>query len=185
MVIPKYAKLEIERRWLVAPDAVVDVAAMPSRLLEDWYVDGARLRLRRESIGDQPPSVWKLCKKYGEPVAFSQPMVNIYLDEAEYAVLRRLSGRALRKRRHAVSPDGPLKLDVFEGELAGHRSCEFEAQSWDTVAAFGPPAWAGPEITAHPGFFGGALASATAATLNSLIREVLAGVTLHDPNPSC
>ena len=175
MVIPNYAKLEIERRWLVAPDAVVQLSAAPSRLIEDWYVDDARLRLRRESIGDRPPTVWKLCKKYGEPEALSQPMVNIYLDEAEYALLRGLPGRALRKRRHAVSPDGPLKLDVFEGELAGHRSCEFEAESLDVVAAFEPPTWAGPEITDHPGFFGGALASANATTLRSLIRETLVG----------
>ncbi len=46
MDIPKYAKLENERRFLVDPARAPSVEGQPYRLIEDRYIDGARLRLR-------------------------------------------------------------------------------------------------------------------------------------------
>ena len=173
MELPKYSKLEIERRWLIDPRTVLDLSGMASRLIEDWYIDGARLRLRRESIDAAPPSIWKLCKKYDRPQAYQQPIVNIYLDPEEFETLRKLPSRAITKRRYGISLKSPLKVDVFEGELYGHRSCEFELESFETVANFEPPLWVGPEITDDPRFSGGALAQTSFEQLNRVIQSVI------------
>ena len=48
--IPKYARLEIERRWLVDRNRVPDLDACPQDLITDKYLDGGRLRLRRIGV---------------------------------------------------------------------------------------------------------------------------------------
>ena len=173
MILPKYARLEIERRWLIAPGTPLDLSAWPERLIEDWYLDGGHLRLRRESLGGAPPSIWKLCKKYGRPEGFSQPMVNIYLSAEEWSQLRALPGRLLVKRRYTVATTDLAVVDVFEGTLLGLRSFEFEAESLETVTAYKPPPWVGPEITANPRFAGGALASTTTEAIQAIVQEAL------------
>ena len=46
MTVPKYSRIEFERRFLVDPDAGWQRTAKPySKLLEDRYLDCGRLRL--------------------------------------------------------------------------------------------------------------------------------------------
>ncbi len=51
MKLPKYAVLENERRFLVAPGVAADLAISARRLIRDRYIDGGRLRLR--SVTDE------------------------------------------------------------------------------------------------------------------------------------
>jgi len=101
----KYAVVERERRWLVRriPEGVSSV-----RDIVDRYVTGTRLRLRevREADGT-------VVRKLGHKVRLSDgpaevACTNLYLDDAEWAVLAALPSRVLRKRRHMVRRDGLL-----------------------------------------------------------------------------
>ncbi|KQQ43924.1 hypothetical protein [Nocardioides sp. Leaf307] len=101
----KYAVVERERRWLVRriPEEVSS-----TKDIVDRYVTGTRLRLRevREADGT-------VVRKLGHKVRLSDgpaevACTNLYLDDAEWAVLAALPSRVLRKRRHMVRRDGLL-----------------------------------------------------------------------------
>jgi CYTH domain-containing protein len=106
----KYAVIERERRFLLArmPEGVV-----LTREVVDRYVVGTRLRLREVREGDGAP-VRKLSHKVrlGEGPA-EVACTNLYLDEAEWALLAALPAEVLRKTRHVVERDG-LRLVVDE-----------------------------------------------------------------------
>jgi len=160
---PKYARIEFERRWLV------DKAARPSldgewtTLIEDRYIDGTRLRLRRMSRPDLGEVKWKLTKKYECEDASARPIVTSYLTEAEYAVLCGLPARELVKRRFHVPLDGRYwSVDLFAGALEGLELIECEADDAAALAALAPPSWAGREVTHDPRYQGGSLAAVRA-----------------------
>ena len=174
MTVPKYARLEHERRFWVA--SAPDLSAAPVRLIDDLYLDDSRLRLRAITHPDAAAREFKLCKKYGSDDPASGPIVNIYLSGAEHAMLSNLPGRALRKRRYTVSHDGRgFSVDVFEGLLAGLVLCEAEAGSAEAIAALTFPPWAAREVTADPFFTGAELARSTAAQLKARLDAMRSG----------
>ena len=60
---PSYTKPEIERRWLVQSSEVWNAQVIREREIEDRYIEGTRLRLRKVvEVGLEP--VYKLGKKY-------------------------------------------------------------------------------------------------------------------------
>ena len=157
MDIPKYAKLEHERRFLVLDPP--DLEGAPVRLIEDVYLDCGRLRLRRIRHFDGSPTEFKLCKKYGSDDPMSGPITNLYLTGEEYAALTVLPGRPLRKMRHRVSWDGQsYGVDVFAGELSGLALAEAERENVEAARAVAMPPWAALEVTDDPFFTGGHLA---------------------------
>jgi hypothetical protein len=110
-MIPKYSQLEIERRWLVDLSRIdLDCLGEPE-IIEDRYLVGTRLRLRKMSgpKGD----VFKFVKKYGRS-GWAEPITNLYLDQGEYDVIASLPARCVRKSRFRL--DGG-SLDLF-GEFA-------------------------------------------------------------------
>jgi CYTH domain-containing protein len=99
----KYAVVERERRFLVAS---LPAGAEGAREVVDHYLVGTRLRLRevREADGT-------VVRKLGHKVRLDRgpaevACTNLYLDEAEWALLSALPARRLRKRRHLVRRDG-------------------------------------------------------------------------------
>ncbi len=154
----KYARLEIERRWIVI-GGIADLIASATVLdLEDRYISGTQLRLRAVSSADAPPR-WKLCKKYprrdGDPFEF---ITNVYLTEAEFRLLSALPGVVARKRRYRLAVGS---LDVYSFPQT---SAVFEVE-FDTVAqaaSFVPPSFVGQEITGRASSSGAALAGAAA-----------------------
>jgi CYTH domain-containing protein len=160
---PKYARLENERRFLVDPDALPDLAGLAFRRIEDRYVDGTRLRLRAVTDSVTGVREFKFCKKYGGGGPVSAPIVNIYLSGPEHAAL---AAHPVAKRRYRLTHDGrAFGVDVFEGALAGLVLCEAEAGSRAAVLAIGFPPWAVREVTEDPFFTGGHLCGITAAEL--------------------
>jgi CYTH domain-containing protein len=99
----KYAVVERERRFLVAslPDCVTG-----TRQIVDRYVTGTRLRLRevREGDGSVTRKLSHKVRLTGGPEEVA--CTNLYLDEAEWALLVALPARTVRKKRHLVSADG-------------------------------------------------------------------------------
>ncbi len=108
---PKYSLLEIERRWLVDLSGIDLEGLGEPEIIEDRYLIGTRLRLRRMSgpNGD----VFKFVKKYGRS-GWVEPITNLYLDRAEFDLLASLPALCVLKRRFRL--DGGA-LDVF-GEFA-------------------------------------------------------------------
>ena len=166
MTLPKYAKLENERRFLVDAARLPDLAGLPFRRIEDRYVIGTRLRLRSMTDSATGARELKFCKKYPGDDPVSGPITNLYLSEAEHAVLAALPARVISKRRYRLDHDGRgFGVDVFEGELVGLRLCEAEAESREAILALAFPPWAAREVTADPFFTGGNLSTITAAEL--------------------
>jgi hypothetical protein len=166
MDIPKYAKLENERRfWVPEPP---DLAGARVRLIEDLYLDGSRLRLRAITPRDGGAPEFKFCKKYGSDDPVSEPIVNIYLSAEEHRMMSALPGRRLSKHRHAVAHDGrTFSVDVFGGPLAGLVLCETEAESPAAIRATAFPPWARRELTGDPFFSGVNLARLSAGDLKA------------------
>lgn len=135
--IPKYARLEIERRWLVLLDAVAGLVPERTRVIDDRYITGTDLRLRAvREVGVEP--VFKLGKKY-QRSAEGQPTVSLYLSEDEFAVVSRLPARTATKRRLVI--DGGA-LDIYETPSHGFAIFEVEFDSANAAASYRPPALA-------------------------------------------
>lgn len=151
---PKYSLVEIERRWLVHPPHAAALAGLPCRVIEDTYLEGTRLRLRRIREPDGT-AICKLGKKYGRRDAASEPVTNIYLSPEEYRVFSVLPGVRIDKRRYAIAGGAidvypsPRSLAVFEIEFA----------SAQEAANYVPPDFAGEEITGVDEYSGAALAA--------------------------
>ncbi len=171
MDIPKYAKLENERRFLVLHPP--DLLRAPVRVIEDLYVHGSRMRLRAITRPDGGLAEFKFCKKYGSDDPVSGPIVNMYLSAEEHALLAVLPGRRLRKRRYTVAHGGRnFSVDVFEGPLQGLVQCETEAESPEAVRAVVFPPWAAREVTDDAFFTGANLAGVTAVELKARLTDV-------------
>lgn len=101
----KYAVIERERRFLVhaVPDGVRQVVE-----IDDYYIDGTRLRLREMRSHDG-----KAVRKLGHKVRLGESPAEIactsmYLSDSEWSLLRSLPAREVHKARHIIKRDGTL-----------------------------------------------------------------------------
>jgi CYTH domain-containing protein len=164
--IPKYSRIETERRWLVSPGQSWLPAAAPCRKIEDRYLECGRLRLRRITSTGSGEVVLKLTKKYPTPTLGDGPIVTVYLTPGEFDALVALPARELRKTRHYVDhADHVFGVDVFEGPLEGLVTCELELEDRRRLASVPGPRWTLREITDEPFFTGANLATVTADEL--------------------
>jgi len=160
---PKYARRELERRWLVDAAARPPVDGVPATRIEDRYLDGTRMRLRRMSRAELGETSWKLTKKYECDDPSARPIVTAYLTEAEHALLAALPATTLRKTRfHVLLDELWWSLDRFEGALAGLEVAEIEAPDQAALAALVPPPWVAKEVTHDARYQCGALAHSQA-----------------------
>ncbi|TAK11365.1 MAG: hypothetical protein EPO32_12405 [Anaerolineae bacterium] len=171
-----YARIEEERRFLLAALPKDVPADSPITRIHDRYINGTRLRLRRFESPSGEPVAFKLGQKFslGEDGVRTQ-MTTFYLDEAEYDTLAALPALTLTKRRHAYEYDGLVfSLDAFEGPLAGLVLAELEARPGVDLPAVAVPAFAVREVTADPQFTGGRLVRLTAAEATPWLAAALA-----------
>ena len=150
----KYARAERERRFRLAAEPP---PGGQQRLIEDRYVDGTTLRLRRVTVdGEQ---VHKLTQKVrlGDNDPAEVATTNTYLTPQEYDRLLALPAAVLVKTRRLL-PVGPVTfvVDEFHGRLAGLWLAEIEVV--DLQAPLALPAWLGREVTHEEAFSGGSLA---------------------------
>lgn len=157
MTHPKYSLMEIERRWLVSADFLIELESLPHRVVEDLYIEGTQLRLRKMS-GSSGEVVYKFCKKYGRVASLANPMTNIYLSEVEYRTLAMLKGKSICKRRYAVAGGS---IDVYPG-LPAVAIFEVEFASEGDAAGYLPPQFVHDEVTHDAQYSGVALASRVA-----------------------
>ena len=150
--MPKYARAEIERRWLVDLSAAGSLDGLPYRAIDDLYVADTRLRLRR--MEDAAGTVaFKFCKKYGGDGP-SEAIANLYLTAAEYRTLSGLPGQRVHKRRYAIAGGA---LDIYGG-VPSLAIFEIEFATAAEALRYRPPAFARAEVTRDPAYSGAALA---------------------------
>jgi CYTH domain-containing protein len=151
--ISKYARIEIERRWLVDLTSVGSLERAPSKTIEDRYILGTQLRLRKFT-GPGARIEYKFGKKYGKQSLWSEPIANLYLEEQEYQLLANLPARSARKRRFSIAGGS---LDVYENPNAGMAIFEVEFESEMAASSYSPPAFVIREVTGDPQFSGATL----------------------------
>jgi CYTH domain-containing protein len=164
----KYARVEIERRFLLAgvPQGA-DVLAVHE--IHDRYLDGTRMRLRRMArVGGT--TQLKLTQKLPERDGGARQgaLTTIYLSEDEHAALARLPGAELRKSRLSIAPYG---VDVFHGELEGLHLAEAEFTTMPDAAALVPAPFCHAEVTGDRRFTGGELVRATGEQVRAWARD--------------
>lgn len=165
----KYARPEREQRWLVL--ALPDMSQLiEARFIEDRYLLGTRLRLRRVTplAGGAPE--FKLGQKVRPDPNDSRLVMHttMYLTADEHERLNQLPGADLRKVRYVLVHDGwRFGLDVFQGRHTGLALVEIELHGQDDVA---PPAFVGMEVTGDERFTGGWLAFASADALAAILQ---------------
>ncbi len=154
-----YAKPERERRFLLTG---LPPSAGSPRLIEDHYLSGTTLRLRRVTNGID--IVHKFTQKVRpDPTDPSVVAItNMYLTAAEHAVLQALPGAQLTKSRRAWQI-GPFTfaVDEFHGRLQGLLLAEIELEDLSTELPLADPLF-GTEVTHDDRFSGGSLATAVA-----------------------
>ena len=140
----KYARPEIERRWLVDLARVPGWEQLPKRHIEDLYLRGTFLRLRKVTTPGAGVQ-YKLGRKERVDGSAHPWTTTIYLQAAEHEALAGLDGHRVHKTRYALEGGA---LDVTEPP-SGHAVFEREFETEAQAAAYDPPAFAGEEVTAH------------------------------------
>ena len=156
---PKYSAIEIERRWLADLAAVGDLSSAAFREIEDLYISGSRLRVRKVSDPNGGVS-FKFGKKYGKRSSASEAVTNVYLSEAEYRLLAALPGLVALKRRYNVAGGA---LDVYHQPRSGLAIFEVEFDDETAAESYRPPHFVTREITSDSEFSGFAVAETHAA----------------------
>jgi CYTH domain-containing protein len=165
----KYARVERERRFLLAATPP-EVTAAKARRITDRYLQDTRLRLRRvEQLDGSAPEL-KLTQKIPSEIAgpVQGLITNIYLSQSEYDVFAVLPAAVLRKTRYSLPPWG---IDVFDGSLRGLVLAEIEFGTDDEMHAFPPPSAAVAEVTEDRRFTGGSLVRAGRDELLAWLAE--------------
>ncbi len=163
--------LRHERRFLL-PSLPRTLATDTAALVEERYLVGTRLRLRRAispaAIGPGELTLSQRVRTATDRV--SRVTLTERLTEPEYAALARLPADLLVWRRYGVDLSGlRCSVDVFEGELAGlvlaHAAFSSVTDAW----WFQPPVYAVAEVTADDRFCEEELARTSAARLAALV----------------
>src|SRR5262245_64938384 len=104
----KYARPERERRFLLA--GLPSGSPVATVRIEDRYIEGTRLRLRKMTSIDRNGAMtgeqYKLAQKLPAPDGSPGLITNVYLSAAEHGRLAALPAGVLRKTRHSYPPFG-------------------------------------------------------------------------------
>lgn len=156
----RYAQPEFERRFRVRE---LPAGLDAGRRIEDRYVVGTTLRLRRVSADGLV--VHKLTQKVRRGGPGHVALTNLYLTAEEHAATTVLPAHPLVKHRHRWGDR--WVVDVFAGPLEGLVLAEIELLAPDEDLPL--PGWLGVEVTEDERFSGGALAAAGPADLARLL----------------
>ncbi|QYJ05997.1 hypothetical protein [Qipengyuania flava] len=156
---PKYAHLEIERRWLVDADKLAHADLGDPVAIHDRYIEGTRMRLRRMERGGA--TVFKLTRKYECDEADARPIVTAYLEQAEHEVFASLPALELTKTRFKLAHgENVFSIDRFNGALEGLMLAEIEMDDLAALRALPDPPWAVRDVTHELPYQGATLARA-------------------------
>ena len=175
-VVPesKYARVERERRYLLA-DLPEGLSRADHHLqITDNYLTGTRLRLRK--VRDPKTNKWivKFSQKFAPDAKdFSRTIItNTYLNALEAEMLAVFEANEIRKNRYAFEFDGRrFSVDMFLGDLFGLVLAEISFETDAELDGFPQPPWALADVTNLEVFTGGRLCELTFEDIRNEIAQ--------------
>ena len=175
-VVPesKYARVERERRYLLADLPEGLTRADPHLQITDNYITGTRLRLRK--VREPRTNKWtvKFTQKFApDPEDLSRTIItNTYLNALEAETLSVFNSNEIRKNRYYFEFDGrKFCVDMFLGDLFGLVLAEVSFDTDEELDRFAKPAFALADVTNDPLFAGGRLCELTFTEVRQHIAE--------------
>ena len=156
----KYARVERERRYLLA-DLPEGLSRADHHLqITDNYLTGTRLRIRK--VRDPKTNKWivKFSQKFApNPKDFSRTIItNTYLNALEAEMLAVFEANEIRKNHYPFEFDGhKFSVDMFIGDLFGLVLAEISFETDQELDNFPKPPWALADVTNNEVFTGGRL----------------------------
>ena len=170
----KYARVELERRYLLndLPEGLN--RADPHLQITDNYITGTRLRIRK--VRDPKTNKWivKFTQKLApDPTDLSRTVVtNIYLNALEAETLSIFEANELRKNRYYFDFAGRrFSIDLFLGNLFGLVLAETSFETDEEMRAFATPPFALADVTNNVTFTGGKLCELTFADIREEVQR--------------
>ena len=170
----KYARVERERKFLLADLPEGLTRADPHLQITDNYITGTRLRLRK--VRDPRTNKWvvKFTQKFApDPEDLSRTIItNTYLNALEAETLSVFNTNEIRKNRYRFEFAGrEFGVDMFLGDLFGLVLAEVSFETDEEIASFEKPPFALADVTDDPIFAGGSLCELTFAEVRQHILE--------------
>ena len=163
--------LELELTYLarLLPAEIKD--AVPEKLVDIYVPEDSEfpiLRLRRRG------NAYEITKKVAVAENdFSAHIEHtISLSRDEYEALSKSSNRIVRKLRYSIAFEGHLaEIDIFQGDLMGLVTVDFEFKSEKDKASFTPPSYCLADVTQEKFILGGQLAGKGYAVLEPILDK--------------
>jgi len=168
----KYARIERERRYLLADLPEGLLRSDHHMQITDNYITGTRLRIRK--VRDPRTNKWvvKFTQKFApNPQDLSRTIItNTYLNAIEAETLSVFAGNEIRKNRYSFEFGGrAYSVDMFLGDLFGLVLSETSFEKDYDLDNFPLPSFALADVTNNPMFSGGNLSELTFADIRSEI----------------
>jgi CYTH domain-containing protein len=171
----KTAQTELHRLFLVErlPDPLTPASSHLQ--IFDNYIAGTRLRLRR--IRDPYSQLWTRLLQQRFPIhqeiGGETKLVEMHLDDHEYAVLERFEGREIRKNRYFHEYDRIMfTFDIYLGGLWGLNTARVDFTDLVKMSEFVPPPFAIIEVTDFNFFDGKTLVDKTFGDVQSEVDRL-------------
>jgi CYTH domain-containing protein len=175
-VVPdsKYARVERERRYLLADLPEGLTRAEHHLQITDNYLTGTRLRIRK--VRDPQTNKWivKFTQKFApEQKDLSRTVItNLYLNATEAEMLSVFEANEIRKNRYYFDFEGRhFSIDMFLGDLFGLVLAEVSFETDADLDSFPKPAFAIADVTNNEIFSGGRLSELTFADVKEEIQR--------------
>lgn len=170
----KYARVERERRYLLADLPEGLTRADHHLQITDNYITGTRLRIRK--VRDPRTNKWvvKFTQKFAaNPADLSRTMItNTYLNATEADTLAIFEANEIRKNRYPFEFAGrQFSVDMFLGDLFGLVLAETSFETDEELDAFAKPPFALADVTNNEIFSGGKLSQITFADIRNEIER--------------
>jgi CYTH domain-containing protein len=170
----KYARVERERKFLLADLPEGLTRADPHLQITDNYITGTRLRLRK--VRDPRTNKWvvKFTQKFApDPEDLSRTIItNTYLNALEAETLSVFNTNEIRKNRYRFEFEGrEFGVDMFLGDLFGLVLAEVSFETDEEIDSFEKPPFAIADVTNDLVFAGGSLCELTFAEVRQHILE--------------
>jgi CYTH domain-containing protein len=172
----KYARIERERRYLLADLPEGLTRADHHLQITDNYLTGTRLRLRK--VRDPRTNRWivKFTQKFApQPSDLSRTIItNTYLNAIEADTFAVFEANEIRKNRYPFEFNGrSFSVDMFLGDLFGLVLAEISFETDAELAAFSKPPFALVDVTNIEMFTGGKLSELTFADIRKEIETLI------------
>src|SRR6266566_8804840 len=170
----KYARVERERRYLLA-DLPEGITRADQHLqITDNYITGTRLRIRK--VRDPRTNKWvvKFTQKFApDPEDLSRTIItNTYLNAIEAETLALFEANEIRKNRYPFEFAGrKFSVDMFLGDLFGLVLAEVSFETDEELDSFPQPQFALADVTNNEIFSGGRLSELTFEDVRNEIQQ--------------